>query len=310
MIVTIVGAAGYTGGELLRVLSSHPDVETIVPVSSSAAGKPVLSVHADLLMMAELSFEGAVPEHTDVLFLCLGHGVSRQWLAAHPQPDSRTVIDLSADFRLDPSWIYGLPEANRHQIRSAKRIANPGCFATCIELALLPLSRSSAIIGKPVVTALTGSTGAGQQPSGTTHFSWRSDNISVYKQFDHQHQAEIDAVLGPMQMVFTPMRGNWTRGILASSVVTVPPSVNVNELLREWYEQHPMTIVTEELPDMKRVVGTSYAVIGADQRHDTALIIGVIDNLLKGAAGQAVQNMNLAMGLEETTGLLHRGRGY
>lgn len=310
MIATIVGAAGYTGGELLRILSAHPMISHVVPVSTSSAGKTLTEVHPDLLMMTSETFAAQVPDATDVLFLCQGHGAARQWLDANPQPDDRLVVDLSADFRLDPTWTYGLPEASRSQIRPSRRIANPGCFATCIELGLLPLARAGVVISNPVVTALTGSTGAGQKPTETTHFSWRSDNVSVYKQFDHQHLGEIRSILGLDQLIFTPMRGSWTRGIIASIIVTIPEGTNVRELLTSWYADHPMTTVVDDLPDMKRVVGTSFAAVGVDQRGGTALIVSVIDNLLKGASGQAVQNMNLAMGWDETAGLLHRGRAY
>ncbi|MCU0329409.1 MAG: N-acetyl-gamma-glutamyl-phosphate reductase [Candidatus Kapabacteria bacterium] len=310
MIATIVGAAGYTGGELIRILSAHPSISQVVPVSASSAGKALTDIHPDLLMMAHHTFAEHVPDATDVLFLCQGHGASSQWLMTHPQPEDRLVVDLSADYRLDPSWTYGLPEASRSVIRSSRRIANPGCFATCIELGLLPLARAGVLTSSPVVTALTGSTGAGQKPTETTHFSWRSDNISVYKQFDHQHLSEIRTLLGVDDIVFTPMRGNWTRGIIASIIVTIPDGTHVRDILTSWYTDHPMTTVVDDLPDMKRVVGTSYAAIGVDQRGGTALIVSVIDNLLKGASGQAVQNMNLAMGLDETAGLIHRGRAY
>ncbi|MBU3742314.1 MAG: N-acetyl-gamma-glutamyl-phosphate reductase [Candidatus Kapabacteria bacterium] len=298
----IIGAAGYTGGELLRLLRYHPHVgeQHIVAVSTSHAGKHVSHAHPDLVDSSVVfvsEFAAA-----DVVFLCVGHGKAAAWLAEHPLPVSTRVIDLSMDHRLDPAWMYGLPEANRSDIASATRVANPGCFATTIELALLPLR--GMLEGNVYVTALTGSTGAGQAPSDTTHYSWRANNVSVYKAFDHQHLPEIAATVGYQNIVFVPMRGSWTRGILASTVVTLAnPIDGLRARFNEVYADHPFTHVVEDLPDVKRVVGTNNCCIGMQQQGDQVLIVSVIDNLLKGASGQAVQNMNIMFGLDETSGL-------
>jgi N-acetyl-gamma-glutamyl-phosphate reductase len=307
--VAIIGAAGYTGGELLRLLRHHPYVgeSNIAAVSASHAGKPVQSAHPDLAgssMVFASSFDAA-----DVVFLCVGHGKAAEWMQRNPLPSSTRVVDLSMDHRLDPAWTYGLPEANRDAIVNAAMIANPGCFATAVELALLPLQDD--LDGDVHVTALTGSTGAGQAPSDTTHFSWRSNNVSVYKAFDHQHLSEIMATVGHRNIVFVPMRGSWTRGILASTVVRTSLSeTQLRERFREVYASHPFTHVADDLPDVKRVVGTNNALIGVQQHGDHALIVSVIDKLLKGASGQAVQNMNLMMGLPETDGLHLHPIGY
>jgi N-acetyl-gamma-glutamyl-phosphate reductase len=300
--VAIIGAAGYTGGELLRLLRYHPHVgeQHITAVSASHAGKHVAHAHPDQVdasIVFSHDFEAA-----DVVFLCVGHGKAAAWLAEHPLPASTRVIDLSMDHRLDPAWTYGLPEANRTTIADASRVANPGCFATTIELALLPLT--GLLEGRIYVTALTGSTGAGQAASDTTHYSWRANNVSVYKAFDHQHLPEIAATIGHSDIVFVPMRGSWTRGILASTVITsTTPVHELLERFREAYEGHPFTHVVDDLPDVKRVVGTNNCCIGMQQQGDQVLIVSVTDNLLKGASGQAVQNMNIMFGLDETSGL-------
>lgn len=307
--VAIIGAAGYTGGELLRLLRHHPHVgdSNIIAVSASHAGKPVWTAHPDLVGSAVAfvsSFDAA-----DVVFLCVGHGKAAEWMQQNPLPASTRVVDLSMDHRLDPAWTYGLPEANRDAIKNATMIANPGCFATAVALALLPLH--GTLDGDVHVTAITGSTGAGQAPSDTTHFSWRSNNVSVYKAFDHQHLPEIMATVGHRNIVFVPMRGSWTRGILASIVVpTALSDAQLRECFRETYATHPFTHVVGDLPDVKRVAGTNNAVIGMQTNGTHALIVSVIDNLLKGASGQAVQNMNLMMGLPETDGLHLHPIGY
>ena len=307
--VAIIGAAGYTGGELLRLLRHHPHVgeANITAVSASHAGKAVWTAHPDLVGSAIVfaaSFASA-----DVVFLCVGHGKAAEWMQQNPLPSSTRVVDLSMDHRLDTAWTYGLPEANRGAIVNATMIANPGCFATAVELALLPLR--DALQGDVHVTALTGSTGAGQAPSDTTHFSWRSNNVSVYKAFDHQHLPEITATVGYSNIVFVPMRGSWTRGILASTVVrTSLSAAELHERFTAAYAMHPFTNVVDDLPDVKRVVGTNNALIGIQQHGDHALVVSVIDNLLKGASGQALQNMNLMMGLPETDGLLLHPIGY
>lgn len=331
MNVAIIGAAGYTGGELIRLLLRHPNVGEahIVAVSTSHAGQPVANAHSDLAGETSLTFTTdrnaftAGRSDADVIILCLGHGKSRGWIVEHEHSitASTRIIDLSVDYRVDSAWTYGLPEFQRDVIRTSKRVANPGCFATSIELALLPLRDS--LDADVFVTALTGSTGAGQAPSDTTHFSWRANNIEVYKAFDHQHLPEIHAVLGANttvtsvttsvkpNIVLVPMRGSWTRGILASCVVRTSMSQDeALNLYRSTYQSHPFTHIVDDLPDVKRVVGTNKCLIGLQKSGSHLLIVSVVDNLLKGASGQAVQNMNLMCGFEETDGLLLKPAAY
>ncbi len=304
MKAAIVGAAGYTGGELIRILSTHPHVDDVAAVSSSSAGKSWADVFSSLTGRTDGVFVDALPDDVDVVFLCVAHGKAAQWLANHPQPADRLIIDLSADHRLDSAWTYGLPEANRAQIAQARRIANPGCFATAIELALLPLA-NAGLLTTAHVTALTGSTGAGQQPTDTTHFSWRNNNASVYKAFDHQHLAEIHATLGTGKVVFIPMRAPWARGIIATCVVDLPKNApDVTQLFAAAYTNEPATHVVSDLPDVGRVVLSPFCYIGFQQNGSQFLVVSVIDNLLKGASAQAVQNMNVAMGWAEMAGLL------
>ena len=318
--VAIIGAAGYTGGELIRLLLLHPAVgeKNMTVVSSSHAGKSVATAHPDLAGDTDLVFSDAFAS-ADVVFLCQGHGNARTWMYEHKPSASTRVIDLSIDHRLDTTWTYGLPELHRDTIRTATRVANPGCFATAIELALLPLR--DALQHDVHVTALTGSTGAGQAPSDTSHFSWRANNAGVYKAFDHQHLPEIYNALrwsagttgtkqGP-NIVLVPMRGSWTRGILASCVVRTSLShEDAKQRFASAYVEHPFTHLVDDLPDLKRVVGTNKCLFGLQKQGEQLLIVSVVDNLLKGASGQAVQNMNLLCGLAETDGLLLKAGAY
>jgi len=329
--IGIIGGAGYTGGELLRILIHHPQVEIVFVHSNSQAGKPVYHTHTDLLGDTELVFTEAppVPEGgatatkseskappsgaggaVDVIFLCSGHGESKKFLSANPEFKSLKIIDLSTDFR-DQSggFVYGLAELQRDKIRVANHVANPGCFATSIELALLPLASSGLIHDDVHVSAVTGSTGAGQNLSPTGHFSWRSNNISIYKAFTHQHLTEIGMVLGdaghPAPTVnFIPYRGTFSRGIMANvyTKFTGTPE-EAKTLYRNYYAEHPFTHISDFPVDVKQVVNTNKCLISLEVHEGNLLITSVIDNLTKGASGQAVQNMNLMFGLEEMAGL-------
>lgn len=305
MNVAIIGGAGYTGGMLLRLLLRHPYVGegSLTVVSKSHAGHPVSKAHPDLAGRTTMTFAADLQQIVDVIFLCTGHGIAATWMAEHHVDASTLVIDLSADHRLDANWVYGLPEVHRARISGAKRIANPGCFATTIELGLLPLAEQNLLAGGVVVNATTGSTGAGQAPSDTTHYSWRANNLSVYKAFTHQHLAEITAVLG-VAPTFIPLRGAFPRGILATSVVkTTQPLTEIMTMYRGRYAEHPFVAVVDDLPDVKRAVGTNMCFIGMEKHGDDLVIVSVLDNLLKGASGQAVENMNIAMGVEQNAGL-------
>ena len=319
----IIGGAGYTGGELLRILLNHPQVYISFVHSNSNAGNYIYEVHTDLFGDTELKFSGELSIDVDVLFLCVGHGDARKFLEANAFPESVKVIDLSQDFRLkDKSsishveinvnrpFVYGLPELNRDAIKQARNIANPGCFATCLQLGLLPLAANGHLNSEVHITATTGSTGAGQGLSTTSHFTWRNDNLSVYKAFDHQHLNEIGQSLKQLQpdfehsINFIPYRGDFTRGIIASmyldSDLTADEAV---ELYTEYYAAHPFTHVTTRNIDLKQIVNTNKCFIQVQKKGNKLFIISIMDNLLKGASGQAVQNMNLLFGLEETTGL-------
>ena len=310
----IIGGAGYTAGELLRILLNHPGVEIAFVQSSSHAGKPVVSVHTDLCGETGICFTGDfLTCDADVLFLCQGHGKSRSFIENNRFPASLRIIDLSADYRINDGshdFIYGLPELNRNQIRSALHIANPGCFATAIELGFLPLAAGGCLRGPIHVQAITGSTGAGQQPSETTHFSWREGNLSAYKIFGHQHEAEILQSLKQLQpgfhveLNFIPIRGNHTRGIFMAGYTRFEGSAEeAFSRYTAFYEDHPFTLVTPELPSLKQVVNTNKALVSLEKHGDNLVVITCIDNLLKGASGQAVQNMNLMFGMDETPGL-------
>ncbi len=311
--VGIIGAAGYTAGELLRILLNHPEVEIAFAQSSSHAGEPVWKAHADLVGDTDLTFSADAPaERADVIFLCSGHGKSKAAVAALPESYAGAIIDLSNDFRLAADagdFVYGLPEAFRRRIREAKHIANPGCFATSIQLALLPMAAADRL-AEIHVTGITGSTGAGQKPSETTHFSWRSSNMSVYKAFTHQHLGEIGETLHTLapswdgKLNFVPVRGDFTRGIMASVYFDCDLSEEeAVEIYKTYYKDEPFVEVVDFNPDMKMVVGTNKAVVYVRKYGDKLHVISMIDNLVKGASGQAVENMNLVFGLPETTGL-------
>ncbi len=311
----IAGAAGYTGGELLRLLLLHPNVEIVFAHSNSNAGKPIYHVHTDLLGDTNLLFASELSHDIDVLFLCMGHGDSKRFLEAYAIPPHIRIIDLSQDFRLRENaadkWIYGLPELNRDPISSGNyNVANPGCFATCIQLALLPLAKADLLQTDIHINATTGSTGAGQSPSTTSHFSWRANNLSVYKAFEHQHLNEIGESLLQFQpsfkapLNFVPQRGNFTRGI--HSVAYTHSNMTIDEALllyAEFYKNHPFVHISLQSVDLKQVVNTNKCLLHIEKHGNMLMVTGIIDNLLKGASGQAVQNMNLVFGLEETAGL-------
>jgi N-acetyl-gamma-glutamyl-phosphate reductase len=310
----IVGGAGYTGGEMLRLLLNHPDVEIDFVLSSSNDGNLVSDVHTDLYGDTDLRFSGTLKQDIDVLFLCVGHGDAKKFLDANPIDKRVKIIDLSQDFRLKAAagsdWVYGLPEFNRERIKTANYIANPGCFATAIQLGLLPLAAKGLLKSEIHINATTGSTGAGQGFSTTSHFSWRNNNLSIYKAFDHQHLNEIGesmVVLDPefaAPVTFIPQRGDFTRGILAS--IYLESELSAEEALKlyeDYYADAAFTHVSKKNIDLKQVVNTNKGLLYV-QKHGSKLhVISIIDNLLKGASGQAVQNMNLMFGLEERQGL-------
>ncbi len=308
--IAIAGGAGYTAGELLRLLVNHPNAEVVSVLSTSQAGESVSSVHRDLLGDTSLKFASTLEEDVDVLFLCLGHGMSRDYLAGINLPKSCKIIDLGNDFRLDDEWegerfVYGLSELRPAEIAAARCIANPGCFATAILLPLLPLAGS---LGEVHVTAITGSTGAGRTLSETGHFSNRSSNISVYKPFTHQHLGEINKTLGGRQSVrFVPMRGDFTRGIFAS-IYTVIDELTVR--YKDFYSAAPFVHISDGPITLKQVVNTNKALIHMELHDGYVHFTSVIDNLLKGASGQAVQNMNLMFGLPQDTGLRLKANAF
>lgn len=308
--IGIIGGAGYTGGELLRILIHHPQVEIVFVHSNSQAGKPVYHTHTDLLGDTDLVFSEKYHTEVDAIFLCSGHGESKKFLTANPEFKSLKIIDLSTDFRdQSEGFVYGLAELQRDKIRKANHVANPGCFATSIELALLPLAQAGLIHDDVHVSAVTGSTGAGQSLSPTGHFSWRSNNISIYKAFTHQHLTEIGMVLGdaghPAPTVnFIPYRGTFTRGIMANVYTKFAGTLEeAKTLYRNYYAEHPFTHISDSPVDVKQVVNTNKCLISLEVHDGNLLITSVIDNLTKGASGQAVQNMNLMFGLDETAGL-------
>jgi N-acetyl-gamma-glutamyl-phosphate reductase len=323
----IIGAAGYTGGEVLRLLLHHPSVEVLFAESKSQAGKSVTAIHSDLIGDTELTFTQDNKIFTDVLFLCLGHGEAAKYLIANPPSSTTRIIDLSQDHRLGSnfgaekamgkavetttlSWVYGLPESNREHIKTARYIANPGCFATAIQLALLPLASQKHLSTDIHVSATTGSTGAGQALSAGTHFTWRNNNLSVYKAFEHQHLGEIMLNLTSLQkgfdktIHFIPQRGSFTRGILATVYTTCSlKEEEVRSLYADYFKNHPFVHISADGIDLKQVVNTNKCILHIHKKGDQVLITSIIDNLLKGASGQAVQNMNLLFGLKEETGL-------
>lgn len=312
----IIGAAGYTGGEAIRILLRHPKAEITFAQSNSRAGKPISSVHTDLLGEIDLHFSAEWHLEIDVLILCSGHGEAAKFMQNNRIPDEVKVIDLSQDHRIK-QWTYGLPELNKEQIRQTNRVANPGCFATAIQLALLPLAAAQLLDSEVHVSATTGSTGAGQKLSETLHFSWRSNNLSVYKAFEHQHLAEIYQSLRQLQpsfkedINFIPYRGNFTRGILAAVYTDCPLDLReARQLYENYYQKAPFVVFSDENPDLKQVVNTNKCVLHLEKHKNKLLIISAIDNLVKGASGQAVQNMNLMFGLEETAGLLMKPTAF
>jgi len=307
--IGIIGGGGYTAGELLRLLVHHPQVELAFVQSQSQAGKPVYATHTDLIGELEMTFV-AEPEEADVLFLCMGHGRSHSWVEENKPAADTLIVDLSTDYRMSSDWVYGLPELNRAQTQGARRVANPGCFATAIQLGLLPLVKAGLADGEVHINGMTGSTGAGQKPLPTTHFSWRNANVSVYKAFGHQHLNEIGRnvqLLGRADaegINFLPLRGPFARGIFVTTYVQTDISEpELKQIFQDFYTDAAFTHVTDVNPDLKQVVNTNKGLVFAAKHGDKALVISLIDNLLKGASGQAVQNMNLALGIPERAGL-------
>ncbi len=317
----IAGGTGYTAGELLRILIRHPEVQVTDVLSTTSAGKPVTSFHRDLLGETDLAFTDSLSGDEDVIFLCLGHGLSREFLDSHALPHGCKIVDLGNDFRTEPDYnelhfIYGLTDVFKIQISGCDYVANPGCFATCIQLASVPLAAMHLLKDELHVTAITGSTGAGRKLSETTHFSYRNDNISVYKPFTHQHLAEIRQTLGILggncpQVNFVPMRGDFARGIFASVYTRCDlDAAQLNELYRNYYSDSPFVFVSEEPISLKEVVGTNKCLLHIESYNGYAHITSIIDNLTKGASGQAVENMNLMFGLDQATGLRFKANYY
>jgi len=319
--VGVIGGAGYTAGELLRILVNHPNVEIVFVNSSSNAGNPVADIHSGLVGETDLIFTSELPfGEVDALFLCSAHGDSKKFMDENPEAAKLKIIDLSTDYRekrADHDFVYGLPEMNRAEIAKAQHIANPGCFATCIQLALLPLAAAGLLTDEIHVNAITGSTGAGVKPSSTSHFSWRNNNISIYKAFDHQHLMEIGQSLRQLQngfdkvVNFIPVRGNFARGIYATSYINCSLSLDeAKKLFKDYYKDAAFTFVVDKNPDMKQVVNTNKAIVYLEKHGDKLLIVSMIDNLLKGASGQAVQNFNLMVGIDEKAGLGLKSIGF
>ncbi len=302
----IIGGAGYTAGELIRLLLNHPEAEISFVHSESSAGKLLSEIHEGIYGDTDLRFTPEIClDGIDVLFLCSAHGASRAFWESHPRPEGLKVVDLAQDFR-DGScgYVYGLPECNAEMIRGAASVANPGCFATAIQLSLLPLSAAGLLKSAVQVTAITGSTGAGARPGPTTHFSWRSGNISAYKIFEHQHLAEIRRTLASPEIHFIPLRGDFPRGIFAAVHTECPlDEAAARRLYEDYYASAPFTFVAPGAVDLKQVTGTNKCLLQLEKHGERLVVCSVIDNLLKGASGQAVQNMNLMFGLPETSGL-------
>ena len=311
--VGILGAAGYTGGELIRLLINHPQAEIVFANSESNAGNLICDVHEGLMGETDMRFTAEMPfGEVDVVFFCFGHGKSRAFLQEHTIPSHVRIIDLAQDFRIagEHDYVYGLPETHRQEIITCMHLANPGCFATCIQLGLLPALKAGIISGDIHTNGITGSTGAGQKPGATTHFSWRNDNISIYKTFTHQHLHEINQTIHELQpqydgqMFFIPQRGCFTRGIFVTSYARCnTPIEEVKAIYEDYYRDAAFTHVVSTSPDMKQVVNTNKALVYVERYADQLLMVSCIDNLLKGAVGQAVENMNLMFGLPEDTGL-------
>jgi len=314
--IGIIGGAGYTGGELIRLLLVHPNVDIVFVHSKSNAGNLLHHVHQDLIGSTDLRFSGELHDDIELLFLCLGHGESTRFLQENNIAAQINIIDLANDFRLkkdavqgERTFVYGLPEMHYSSIASSRNIANPGCFATAIQLGLLPLAKAG-LLGDVYTTGITGSTGAGQSLSATSHFSWRANNIQAYKTLAHQHIAEIHQSLQSLQtdktasVHFVPWRGDFTRGIFASSTIGAAESLEVVQAMyKEFYTDHPFTIVADRQISLKQVVNTNKCVIFIEKEGEKIVVHSAIDNLLKGASGQAVQNMNIMFGIEQQTGL-------
>lgn len=329
--VGILGAAGYTGGELLRLLLNHPEVEIVFANSESNAGNKVYDVHEGLLGDTELEFTSEMPfDKVDVIYFCFGHGKSEAFLKEHAIPDHVKIIDLAQDFRIAApthDYVYGLPEIHREETAKCQHLANPGCFATCIQLGLLPLAKAGLLTKDIAVNAITGSTGAGQKPSATTHFSWRDNNFSVYKLFTHQHLHEISQTLNELRPAdaprvadtlnegyetdgitvdFIPYRGDFARGIFCTEVVTLDKAPNKEDIItlyKNFYQDAAFTHYSDKALDLKQVVNTNKGLVHVEVFGKKIVITSMIDNLLKGAVGQAVQNMNIMFGIDERAGL-------
>ena len=315
--IGILGGAGYTAGELIRLLINHPEAELVFVNSESNAGNLITDVHEGLYGDTDLRFTSEMPfDNVDVLFFCFGHGKSREFLSTHTIPSNVKIVDLAQDFRLaEPGhdYIYGLPEINRDAIRKANHVANPGCFATCIQLGLLPLAKAGLLKGNDInVNAITGSTGAGFKPQATSHFSWRDNNLSIYKPFQHQHIPEIKQSLKQVQgsfdveIDFIPYRGDFPRGIFATEVVKVDENIDIEDVIKtykDFYANAAFTHYSDNPLDLKQVINTNKAMVHVDVFGRKVVVTSVIDNLLKGAVGQAVQNMNLMFNLDEKAGL-------
>ena len=332
--VGILGAAGYTGGELIRLLLNHPEAEIVFANSESNAGNLVSDVHEGLIGDTDLRFTDQMPfDQVDVVFFCFGHGKSEAFLKEHTIPANVKIIDLAQDFRLKRrqeagdrrqeagdrrqeitpehhDFVYGLPEINKEEIAKAQHVANPGCFATCIQVALLPAANLNLLKEDVVVNAITGSTGAGQKPGATTHFSWRNNNLSIYKPFTHQHLAEIKQSIKQVQgyldadIDFIPYRGDFARGIFCTAIIKTPaPEEDIIEAYKEFYKDAAFTHYSDKAIDLKQVVNTNKALVHVEKYGNKLLVTSAIDNLLKGAVGQAVQNMNILFGIDETAGL-------
>ena len=317
----IIGGAGYTGGETIRLLLNHPNVELIFVQSRSQEGKFLHEVHTDLIGETQLKFSSSFDKNVDVVFLCLSHGESKKFLTENTFSSTTKIIDLGNDFRLGDSvagrnFVYGLPEFQREEIKKANNIANPGCFATTIQLGLLPLAKAG-LLKEVYTTGITGSTGAGQKLQETTHFTWRANNISAYKTLTHQHLGEINQTLKSLQpdfksnVNFVPWRGDFTRGIFVTSIVESEKSLKeLTELYRDFYSAHPFTHIADSMIDLKQVVNTNKCLIYLEKEGNKLVVHSALDNLLKGASGQAIQNMNLMFGFDETTGLKLKSTGF
>jgi N-acetyl-gamma-glutamyl-phosphate reductase len=315
--VSVIGASGYTGGELIRLLVHHPDVNLVSAVSPSKKGIAINTIFPDLLGETEIEFTDSSHASAELIFLCLQHGMATTYLNEHPELKEKKIIDLSRDFRLTGSiisgtnFIYGLPELNKEKLRSAKYIANPGCFATAIQLGLLPLAKNGLLKNNIHVNAVTGSTGAGIKPSDTTHFSWRQNNVSVYNAFEHPHNEEIEESIHQLQpgfegeLLFIPQRGSFTRGIFSTTITETDKTENeLKNMYELFYKDHPFSHLIKTDIDLKMAVNTNKCFIHLKQKGKHLLITTVIDNLLKGASGQAIQNMNLMCGFKEEAGLI------